>query len=298
MTDFSPYKGKYILDTHVYMCAMYILALIRRDLNVNTLMTKVQALTVHTLMVLLMKYRKSAYFGIAVLVCLVALPCMSSPSQPDLSERCAQALVGVGRPAVATLAASGSRIRIGGKVLRLRAQIEDEESAETKSLIGLRVDVFVDDVFQPLTYGSVGVGNDREDAISTAVSEWAAAVGEALLGGLGVKINQKPERIGPFLVYRGPAGIRSSDHVIWSSENDNKLLLHLRAFVQGLEHTPGELHAISLMVLVSSDGATQGECRIDGVISPSLLKAIQSFPWGQHGGVKFVFKQFYVVRRT
>jgi hypothetical protein len=180
--------------------------------------------------------------------------------------------------------------------VRLHAQIENDQRASTKSLIGLRVGVFVDEVLQPLTYGSLGIGNDREDAISTAVSEWAAAVGEALLGGLGVKIGEKPEQIGPFLVYRGPAGIRGSDRVIWSSEKDKRLLLHVRTFVQGLEHTPGELHAISLMALVTSDGVTEGECRIDGEISSSLLKAIQSFPWDQ-SGVKFVFKQFYVVRR-
>jgi hypothetical protein len=239
---------------------------------------------------------ESVYYGIVAAVCLAALPCTSSASPPDLSERCAQALVRVGRPAVATLAASGSRIRIGSKVVRLQAQIENDERADTKSLIGLRVDVFVDEVLQPLTYGSVGLGNDREDAISTAVSEWATAVGEALLGGLGVKIGEEPEQIGPFLVYRGPAGIRGSDRVIWSSENDKRLLRHLRAFVQGLEHTPGQLHAISLMVLVTSDGMTEGECRIDGAISSSLLKAVQSFPWGE-GGMKFVFKQFYVVRR-
>ena len=214
-----------------------------------------------------------------------------------MSERCAQALVRVGRPTVATLAASGSRIRVGSKVVRLQAQIEDEEHADKKSLIGLRVDVFVDEVLQPLTYGSVGIGDDREDALSTAVSEWAMAVGEALLGGLGVKIGQQPEQIGPFLVYRGPAGIRTSDRVTWSSENDKRLLQYMRPFVQGLEHTPGNLHAISLMALVTSDGVTVGECRIDGVISSSLLKAVQSFPWGQQSAVKFVFKQFYVVLR-
>lgn len=246
------------------------------------------------MLVVLRRNRKFVYYAIAV--CLANLPITSWASEPDLSEQCAQALVRVGTPAGASLAASGNRIRIGSKVVRLRAHIENDERADTKSLIGLRVDVFVDEVLQPLTYGSLGIGNDREDAISTAVSEWAMAVGEALLGGLGVKIAEKPEPIGPFLVYQGPAGIRGSDRVTWSAENDKRLLRHLRAFVQGLEHTPGELHSISLMVLVTSDGVSEGECRVDGEISSSLLKAVQSFPWDQ-GAVKFVFKQFYVVRR-
>jgi len=232
-----------------------------------------------------------------VAVSLTVLPSMCSASKPDLSERCAQALVMVGRPAGATLASSGSRIRIGGKVVRLAAQIDNDEHADTKFLIGLRVDVFVDDVLQPLTYGSVGIGNDREEAISTAVSEWALAVGNALLGSLGMKVGEEPEQIGSLQIYRGPAGIRSSDpRVTWSPENQKRLLRHLEGFVQGLEHSPGELHSISLMVAVRANGTTEGECRVDGAISSSLLKAIQSFSWGDDGST-YLFKQFYVVRR-
>jgi len=69
----------------------------------------------------------------------------------------------------ATLAASGSRIRIGSKVVRLQAQIENDERADTKARIGLRVDVFVDEVLQPLTYGSVGIGNEAIAHSETAV---------------------------------------------------------------------------------------------------------------------------------
>lgn len=232
-----------------------------------------------------------------VAVGLIVLPSMCSASQPDLSERCAQALVMVGRPAAATLVSSGSRIRIGGKIVRLAAQIDNDQHADTKFLIGLRVDVFVDDLLQPLTYGSVGIGNDREEAISTAVSEWAMAVGNALLGALGMKVGEEPEQIGSLQIYKGLAGTRSSDpRVTWSSENERRLLHHLEGFVQGLENSPGELHSISLMVAVKANGTTEGECRVDGAISSSLLKAIQSFSWG-HDGLTYLFKQFYVVRR-
>jgi len=51
------------------------------------------------------------------------------------------------------------------------------------------------------------------------------------------------------------------------------------------------------MVVVKANGTTEGECRVDGAISSSLLKAIQSFSWG-HDGLTYLFKQFYVVRRT
>jgi hypothetical protein len=239
---------------------------------------------------------KKAFYETLLVMCLIAFPCTTSASQPDLSEQCAQALVGVVKNSAAAVASPGGLIRIGRREVRLAARIENDEHADTKYLIGLRVDVFVDGVLQPLTYGSVGVGSDREDAIGTAVSEWASAVGEALLGALGVKIGEEPQQVGPFLVYQGPAGIRGSDRVIWSSENDKRLLHHLTAIVQGLERSPGELHSISLMVFVGRDGMTKGECRIDGAISPAVLKAAQSFSWGQDG-LEYLFKKFYVVRR-
>jgi hypothetical protein len=202
----------------------------------------------------------------------------------------------VGSPAAATLAPSGSRIRIGRKVVRLAAKIENDEHVDTKFLIGLRVDILVDDVLQPLTYGSVGIGSNRDQAISAAVSEWAMAMGEALLGALGMKIGSQPEQMGSLLVYRGLAGIRGSDRVIWSSENDKRLVHKLGAFFGGLEHSPGELHSLSLMVVVRPNGKPEGECRIDGAISSSLLKAVQSFSWEPDDEV-YVFKELYVVRR-
>lgn len=206
------------------------------------------------------------------------------------------ALVRVAAHPGTELTASGDRVRIGKREIRLAAQIENDEHTDTKFLIGLRVDVFVDGQLQPLTYGSVGVGGDRQDAISTAVSEWAMAVGQALLGTFGVKVGEEPPQVGPFLIYQGPAGIRGSPGIRWPSESDKRLLHHLDPFIQGLERSPGELHSISLMVFVGRDGAVKGECRIDGATSPAVLKAMQSFPWRQ-GDSEYLFKQFYAIRR-
>jgi Family of unknown function (DUF6348) len=181
--------------------------------------------------------------------------------------------------------------------VRLRAEIEAAEPSpdNKKYLIGLRINVFVDGVLQPLTFGSVGIGSDRGDAVETAVSDWAMYVGDPLLGALGVKIGEEPQNVGPFLVYQGLVGIRGS-HSPWSTENNRQLLHRLDTLVKGLEHSPGELHSISLMVAVEQSGTPQGECRVDGVISPAALTAVQSFPWSQNG-TAYIFKQFYVLRR-
>jgi Family of unknown function (DUF6348) len=183
---------------------------------------------------------------------------------------------------------------IGGKEIRLTAQIENNERADAKFLVGLRVDVLVSGGPQPFTVGSIGVGNNEDDAVETAIYEWSQYVGPALLGSLGVKAGVLPQNVGPFLVYPGPVGIRGSG--VWTAEKDRQLLHHLDAIIKGLENSPKEFHSILLMVAVRNAGTAEGECRLDGAISPALLAAVQSFPWSQ-SGTTFLFKQFYILRR-
>jgi hypothetical protein len=192
------------------------------------------------------------------------------------------------------LRSAGDRIQIGGKEVRVVAQIESEERADAKVLVGLRVDVLVGGVPQPFTFGSVGVGENRDDAIATAVFEWSQYVGRALLGALGVKSGDLPRSVGPFFVYSGLTGIRGSG-AVWSAEKDRQLLHHLENLVQGLDPSSGEFHSISLMLVVRANGTLEGECRVDGVISPAAL-ATQSFPWDQNG-TDYIFKQFYALHR-
>ena len=203
-------------------------------------------------------------------------------------------------PEAWALVTSGDRIEIGSTKVRLQARIEKEVRVEGGFLIGLAVDVFVNDVLQPLTYGSVGAKGDRDDAVQTAVHDWAMYVGKPLLGALGVRIGEEPQKIGSFLVYEGPTGIREgkgSPFVPFSKEEGEQLLERLDPFIRGMEHSPGEFHSIFLIVIVSEGTTKGGGCRLDRDISPELVKAIQSFSWSQHGA-EYVFKQFYVLRRT
>jgi hypothetical protein len=239
---------------------------------------------------------KSVFFELIVTTLFVGCsPAVSFAKQPDLSEKCAQALAKVAQSAAPGLTSLADRISIGSTEVRLQARMEHEERADTKFVVGIHVDIYINGVRQPLTSGSVGIGSDRNDAIETAVSEWAMLVGEALLGALGVKIGQEPQKIGSFLVYQGFSGIRGSPTITWSTEKERQLVNQLGAFIQGMEHYPGEFHSISLLVSVRHDGTAEGECRVDGALSPALLKTVQSFPWGQNE--VYLFKQFYVLRR-
>ena len=239
--------------------------------------------------------KRAVYNGIGVM--LLALPFRSFALQANLSEQCVQALTVVAKSSGPGLKTSGDRIYIGSTTVRLQARIENDENDGTRFFIGLRVDVFVNEVFQPLTYGSVGTGDDRRNAIDTAVSEWATAVGEALLGAVGIRIRKEPRQMSGFLVYEGPVGIRGSSTLTVSAEQQRQLNERISTFIAGMEHLPGALHSISLMLIVQVDGTIHGECRLDGNVSPELLKVMQSLSWGQKG-TQYLVKQFYVLRRT
>ena len=143
----------------------------------------------------------------------------------------------------------------------------------------------------------LGAKGDRDDAVQTAVRDWAMYVVEPLLGALGVKIGEEPQKIGSFLVYHGMTGIRGAPNVSLRKEFDRQLLERLDPFTRAMEHSSGELHSISLMVKVKDGTIQSGECRLDGHISPELLKALESFSWWNQNG-NYLFKRFYVLRRT
>jgi hypothetical protein len=222
--------------------------------------------------------------------------------QSDLAQQCVRALAAVAKSsAPASPITSGDRIEIGGTKLRLQPRIEKEVQADGPSrfLVGFAVDVFVNDVFQPVTYGSVGIGRDRDDAIQAAVLDWAMYVGRALLGALGAGIGEEPQKIGRFLIYEGLVGIRevSGTHATpLSKEQRRQLLEYLDPFIHGMEQSPGELHSIALTIMVH-DGTADGDCRLDGKTSPELSRAVRSIAWNQNGS-NYICKQFFVLRRV
>lgn len=179
--------------------------------------------------------------------------------------------------------------------MRITAQIENEERGDKGFLVGLRVDISVNGVRQPFTFGSVGWGNNRDEAVETAISDWSMYVGRALLGALGAKTADLVQTVGPFVVYPGLTRIRGSG-VAWSAEKGRQLLEHLDGLIRELEHSPGEFHSISLVVAIQPDSTSQGECRVDDAISTAALTVVQSFPWSKNG-TAYIFKQFYVLRR-
>ena len=216
---------------------------------------------------------------------------------PGLSRLCAESLATLAKSSGVTPSIEGNHLRIGKDELRLSAYVESEGRPHSQYALGLAVEVSINGVTQPLTAGAVGIGATREEAAETAVSEWAQLAGVALLDALGVGRQGEPTfSAGRFSIHPGFTGIRGSRDVAWTEDSQRKLLGILNPLIRGLESSPSEFHAISIMLVVEPGGATGGEGRVDGEVSPAALKAAESFPWPptRNG---YMFKQFYVLRR-
>jgi hypothetical protein len=158
----------------------------------------------------------------------------------------------------------------------------------------MAVDVFVDGVFQPLTVGSIGVGDTEEEAEDTAIQEWAQYVAIALVATLDSDVDAGLPFDG-FVAHSGLTGIRGSQ-VDLPKHIATNMLVHLKTLAPNLRSSGSELHSILIMVEVNQGGVVGGECRVDGVISSEALAAVRSFPWpSTQAG--YIFKQVYILRR-
>ncbi len=216
--------------------------------------------------------------------------------ESKLSERCARVLVAAAKsvPTQASVSQSGPEVSVGGRQVRLRARVENRKHAENKFFVALAVDLYVDGVLQPLTVGSVGVGDTDQEAEDTAVEEWAQLVGDAVVAALASN-NDAGLPFDGFVAYAGRTGIRGSQPNL-PKDIAKHLLRQMKTKASNLRWSEGELHSISIIVKVNQGGTADGECRVDGVVSPEALTAMQAFPWPPTQAL-YMLKQFYILRR-
>jgi hypothetical protein len=111
---------------------------------------------------------------------------------------------------------------------------------------------------------------------------------------------QKGVRVGRYIVQIGPTGIRGA----LPGEGGKDLSrtdLH-RAFLHQLEpalstlfpSTGGQLHALTLTLVLKPHATLEGSCRVDGQKSAALCDSARSFAWPTPA-TPIMLKQFYVL---
>lgn len=233
--------------------------------------------------------------GVILVVGLLAI-IFQKRQRPDLSERCARVLAATAKLSSTkiTVSNSGPDVSVAGRQVHVRARIENRKRSREKYFVALAVDLFVDGVLQPLTFGAVGVGNTDQDAEDTAIAEWAQYVGIALFEALASD-RDRGLPLDSFAAYAGLTGVRGAE-VSLPEHMTRDLLEPLKTAAPLLNSTESEFHSISIMVTVQEGAVTGGECRVDGLISSEALTAVQGFPWPKTPA-EYLLKQFYILRR-
>jgi Family of unknown function (DUF6348) len=178
--------------------------------------------------------------------------------------------------------------------LNLQVRIEQEVQQGPQWVVGIAVETGLADGVS-LTAGSVGVGTTRQDAHQTAVTEWRQLAGVAILRGVALK-----ERSGEviarngFMLYPGATGIRGAEQPPWSDDQHARLVELITPELMGL--SAGRLHDLSLSVGVNPTGEVEGDCRLDGASSQSILDAVKTFSWPKLK-TPYIFKRYYLVER-
>ena len=220
---------------------------------------------------------------------------VSSCTRTGLDEQYATALVALAHELHIDATASGTRVTLAGAEVNLKARIEQEVQQGPKWLVGIAVKTGLP-AGVSLTAGSIGVGATRQDAIDIAVTEWGQLVGVAILNGVALKerSGQVIARNG-FVLYPGARGNRGPEEPPWSDDQHARLVELITPELTGL--ASGRLHDLSLSVLVNPTGEVDGDCRLDGASSQSILNAVKTFSWPTLK-TSYIFRRYYLVEKT
>jgi hypothetical protein len=174
------------------------------------------------------------------------------------------------------------------------AKLENQGTAGSQRVAGIGVAVYGPGAGK-LVAGSVGVGASHAEAVETAVAEWVQLAGIAIVRALVLK-ERSSERydLGGHIVYPGATGVRGPARPPWSAESQRQLIGRLVPAFKDLN--PGELHSVSLAVVVNPGGPIEGECLVNGARSPAVLAAVAAYPWARLK-TSYMFKQYYVVEK-
>lgn len=169
--------------------------------------------------------------------------------------------------------------------------LEHQRPLDGTWVTAARFDVAIDGVTQPqFTLGSIGVGDTLDESERAAVEEWLVIFGlpycAARTGGPdGIELDE-------VVLHRSPAGIRG-ECPTWAEAGaaaQRQVQDALAGQSELLKTT--ELRLVELKVLVKEDGSTDGECRVDGVPSDSLLAQLTRLEWPKGA---YLYKQTWFV---
>lgn len=196
-------------------------------------------------------------------------------------------------------------VQLGEHTLSLEATIPAVTRMGDSILVQMDVSAAVDSVAVPaLGSGSIGIGSNEDDAFAAAVEEWVLQYGTPISQAIWPEGVRDPALTRTFPTGRhevvvGPTGIRGEPPRSWRDGKPPDLGAQIvdaaAPLLDSLLTTSSPYHAITLTLAIGKGGGLEGECRVDGRVSPELLAAMAQVPWPAAEST-VLWKQYLVVR--
>ena len=169
---------------------------------------------------------------------------------------------------------------LGARTLAVRGAVEQMERGP-QFAVGIRVTCALDGEPVPaLTAGSVGLGDEPEAAVQTAVQEWVMSNGLSIANALLARGDRRRFGTPPhaYDITASATGVRGQAPDGLGKLHGELLGLAAPAFGE-LFVKPSPLHALTVVVVRKPDAPLDGEFRVDGELSPAFRAIALRVAW-------------------
>jgi hypothetical protein len=228
----------------------------------------------------------------------------------NLSSEAAATLASVFRSLGLDAKQAGTAVTVAGTQVSVASRISNKVQQANRHLLAAEFDISVGGTRLPeLFAGAIGIGDSPDAARDTAVAEWASQygipIGFAIARRLGASsLPAREDGIAKFyakvevdgqLLFHSPVGLRGAAKAPEAVSSDEFVRRIAIPVVASMRQRPssGEYRSATVLLVVDATAVTEGECRIDGVISADLLRTLSKVTWPE-GSPSYMFKLFFV----
>ena len=234
-----------------------------------------------------------------------------APRQTDeawLAERGAKILADVFRSVRLEVVQERGRLSVADRRIEVNAHVDAKARQGDQHIMAVDFRMSIDGTLVPaLRAGAIGIDPTSEGARETAVSEWGAQYGAPLgyaiarwLGAVtapqtrdGVSAYFLQVRVDGETFYHGLPGTRGrpTDPGALSSP---EFVQKLAARAVPLMGARNRFRSATIQIVLTGGTVTDGECRVNGDVSPALLAELHKINWPKDDAT-FMYKMFFAV---
>jgi hypothetical protein len=228
----------------------------------------------------------------------------------DLGSKAAATLAKMFRSLSLETTQVGAMVTVAGTQVSVETRINNRLQQANQHILAAEFDVSVGGIRSPeLRAGVVGIGDSPDGARDSAIEEWVAQYGipigfavAARLGASGPPAREDEtakfyamQVVDGQTLFHGLPGLRGAAKQPDTVVSDEFLRRVAEAVVASMRQrtSSGRYRSGTVQLVVHGSSVTGGECRIDGEISPDVLKALSSWTWPE-GAPSYMFKLFFV----